>query len=195
MSATERGRRRGGALEAAILDATWAELLEHGYAGLTMESVAKRAGTSCPVLARRWANRAELAVAAIRNYNKHNSVDVPDLGSVRAELIALLQKLSNRGATTMTKTLLTVSDFKEIAATVRDLLMKDTCDGALERVLNRGVQRGELDRDRITPRILALPLNLLRYEVITTRKAASKKSIEEVVDTVFLPLVEKRQSA
>lgn len=192
MSASERGRRRGGALEAAVLDAAWAELLEHGYAGLTMESVAKRAGTSRPVLARRWASRAELAVAAIRNYNKHNSVDVPDLGNVRAELLALLQKLSSRGATTMTKTLLTVSDFKEIAASIKDLLTKDTCDGALEKVLNRGVQRGELDRDRITPRTMALPLDLLRYEVIMTRKAASKKSIEEIVDTIFLPLVEQK---
>jgi AcrR family transcriptional regulator len=193
VSANERRRRRhGDTLEAAILDAAWAELLERGYAGLTMESVAKRAGTSRPVLARRWGNRAELAVAAIRNYNKDNSVDVPDLGNARAELIALFQKLSNRGATTMTKTLLTVSDFKEIAASIGDLLSKDTCDGALEKVLNRGVQRGELDIDRITPRILTLPLDLLRYEAIMTRKTASKTSIEEIVDTIFLPLVERK---
>lgn len=192
MSAIERSRRRGGTLEAAILDAAWAELLEHGYAGLTMESVAKRAGTSRPVLARRWGSRAELAVAAIRNYNKNNSVDVPDLGNVRAELVALFQKLSNRGATTMTKTLLTVSDFKEIAASIGDLLSKDTCDGALEKVLDRGVQRGELDKGRITPRILTLPLDLLRYEAIMTRKTASMKSIEEIVDTIFLPLVERK---
>jgi AcrR family transcriptional regulator len=155
-----------------------------------MESVAKRAGTSRPVLARRWGTRAELAVAAIRNYNKYNSVDVPDLGNVRAELIALFQKLSNRGATTMTKTLFTMSDFNEITASIADLSSKDTCDGALEKVLDRGVQRGELDKSRITPRILMLPLVLLRYEAIMTRKAVSKKSIEEIVDTIFLPLVE-----
>ncbi len=190
MSATKRGRRRGGTLEAAILDAAWTELLDNGYAGLTMESVAKRAGTSRPVLARRWGTRAELAVAAIRNYNKYNSVDVPDLGNVRAELIALFQKLSNRGATTMTKTLFTMSDFNEITASIADLSSKDTCDGALEKVLDRGVQRGELDKSRITPRILMLPLVLLRYEAIMTRKAVSKKSIEEIVDTIFLPLVE-----
>jgi AcrR family transcriptional regulator len=195
VSANERGRRRGGTLEAAILDAAWAELLEHGYAGLTMEGAAKRAGTSRPVLARRWGSRAELAVAAIRNYNKYNAVDVPDLGNVRAELVALFQKLSSRGATTMAKTLLTVSDFKEIAASIGDLLSRDTCDGALEKVLNRGVQRGELNQDRITPRILTLPLDLLRYEAIMTRKPASKMSIEEIVDTIFLPLVARKSQS
>ncbi len=189
MSGSEPGRRRGGKLEAAILDAAWAELLEHGYVGLTMEGVAKRACTSRPVLGRRWGSRAELAVAAIRNYNKYNAVDVPDLGDVRAELVTLFQKLSNRGATTMAKTLLTISDFKEITASIGDLLSKETCDGALGKVLSRGVQRGELTRDKISPRIMSLPLDLLRYEAIMSRKPISKRTIEEIVDTIFLPLI------
>lgn len=117
---------------------------------------------------------------------------MPDLGNARAELFVLFQKLSNRGATTMTKTLLTVSDFKEVAAGIGDRLSKDTCDGALEKVLDRGVQRGELDRDKITPRNLTLPLDLLRYEAIMNRKSASKRSIEEIVDTIFLPLVGRK---
>jgi AcrR family transcriptional regulator len=192
VSVNEGGRRRGGALEAAILDAAWAELLEHGYAGLTMEGVAKRAGTSRPVLGRRWGSRAELVVAAIRNYNKFNSVDVPDLGDVRTELITLFQKLSGRGSTTMAKTLLTMSDFKEIAESIGDLLSRGTCDGALEKVLSRGIQRGELSQDRITPRIMNLPLDLLRYEAIMSRKPVSKKTIEEIVDTIFLPLVTRK---
>jgi AcrR family transcriptional regulator len=59
MTATNR-RRRGTALEDAILDAAWTELIEHGYANLTLESVAKRSGTSRPVLARRWPNRTSI---------------------------------------------------------------------------------------------------------------------------------------
>jgi AcrR family transcriptional regulator len=46
-------RRRGRHLEDALLDAAWAELTERGYAGFTLESVAKRAGTSTPVIYRR----------------------------------------------------------------------------------------------------------------------------------------------
>jgi len=56
-------RRRGKALEDAVLDAAWSELLDGGYASFTMEAVAARAHTSRPVLYRRWPNRADLAIS------------------------------------------------------------------------------------------------------------------------------------
>ena len=80
------GRRRGAALEEAILGAAWAELIERGYADMTLEAVAKRAGTSRPVLARRWPSRTRLATAVLARYLAQNPVDVPDLGSVGAEM-------------------------------------------------------------------------------------------------------------
>ena len=49
-----RQRRRGEELEAALLEAAWAELVEVGFARLTMESVAARAKTGVAVLYRRW---------------------------------------------------------------------------------------------------------------------------------------------
>ena len=51
-----RHRRRGPALEAAILGAAWDELRTTGYAGFTIDAVARHAGTSRPVLYRRWPN-------------------------------------------------------------------------------------------------------------------------------------------
>ena len=63
-------RRRGAALERAILDATAAELGERGYAGLTMDRVAQRAGTNKNAIYRRWSNRAVLALAAYREMAK-----------------------------------------------------------------------------------------------------------------------------
>lgn len=41
-------RRRGAALEKALLDAAWEELTDTGYARFTMDAVVKRAGTSPP---------------------------------------------------------------------------------------------------------------------------------------------------
>ena len=49
---TPATRRRGTALEAALLEAAWDELSEVGYAALTMEGVAARARTSRAVLYR-----------------------------------------------------------------------------------------------------------------------------------------------
>ena len=77
-----RQRRRGPALEAALLDAAWADLAEAGYAKLTMESVASRAGTGIAVLYRRWANKDELVLAALEHYRNSHPVDLPDTGTM-----------------------------------------------------------------------------------------------------------------
>lgn len=189
MSIKKGGRRRGGALEDAILDAAWKELLDQGYTRFTLEGVAKRAHTSRPVLTRRWQNRADLAVAAIGNYNKNNPIEVPDLGNVRIELILFLQKLVDRGARTTIKVLLSMNDyFKETNSSIKDLQQKLVCKGELQEVLERGIARGELDSTKMTPRTSSLPLDLVRYEVIMTRKPVSSAVIAEIIDTVFLPL-------
>ena len=59
-----RQRRRGAELEAALLDAAWQELVEAGFARLTMESVANRAKTGVAVLCRRWPNKDDLGLSS-----------------------------------------------------------------------------------------------------------------------------------
>src|ERR1700685_1894437 len=71
-------RRRGAALEHALLDAAWQELQESGYAKLTMERVADRAGTSRAVIYRRWRSRPDLVIAAMRHHQPVLSGAVPD---------------------------------------------------------------------------------------------------------------------
>jgi AcrR family transcriptional regulator len=189
----KKGRRRGDTLETAILDAAWAELLEAGYSSFTVEGVAKRAGTSRPVLTRRWPSRTDLAVAALAHYNKNNPIEVPDLGSVRAELILILQKLSDRGTRTVTKVVLTMDDyFVETNSSLADLQARLVGESKFQQVLRRGIARGELDQSRLTSRISSLPLDLLRHEVIMTRKPVSNELIVEIVDTIFLPLAAAR---
>src|SRR5580692_6894830 len=96
MATDKTERRRGVRLEDAILDAAWAELVERGYPGLTLEGVAKRAGTSRPVLHRRWPSRTALATAALGRHLAKDPIVVPDLGSVRDETRLLLRSLSER---------------------------------------------------------------------------------------------------
>src|ERR1700743_857816 len=81
-----RQRRRGPELEAALLDAAWEELIEAGYAALTMESVAARAHTGVAVLYRRRPNKDQLALAAIENYGSAHPVETPATGSLRGDL-------------------------------------------------------------------------------------------------------------
>jgi AcrR family transcriptional regulator len=185
-------RRRGKALEDALLDAAWTELLGGGYASFTMEAVAARAHTSRPVLYRRWPNRADLAIAAIRHFSHKHPVSIPDTGSVRGDLIALLRQLAEDRALIAVFVSLQMSDYfsetnSSLAALRTSVLQGD--HSQLAAVLARGVDRGELDRSKLTPRIASLPADLLRHEVLMTLRPVPTAVIAELVDDIFLPLV------
>src|ERR1700733_10146679 len=94
-----RHRRRGPELESALLEAAWNELVEVGFAGLTMESVAARAQTGIAVLYRRWANKDELVLAAIEHYRVVRPIALPDTGTLRDDLLALMAAISDARAT------------------------------------------------------------------------------------------------
>jgi AcrR family transcriptional regulator len=76
-------RRRGATLENALLDAAWDELQSTGYAKLTMERIAERAGTSRAVIYRRWRNRPQFVIAALRHHQPVAAAGVPDTGTLR----------------------------------------------------------------------------------------------------------------
>ena len=152
-------RRRGKALEDALLDAAWSELREGGYASFTIEAVATRAHTSRPVLYRRWPNRADLAVAAIRHILHKHPINAPDTGNVRDDLIALLQLFSKNRALFAVFFSLQMSEyFSETNTSPADLRMSLLRGGhsQIDMVLARGADRGEIDRSKLTPRIASL---------------------------------------
>ncbi|HEY1177466.1 MAG TPA: TetR/AcrR family transcriptional regulator [Phytomonospora sp.] len=59
------GRPRDPYIDEAVLSAALSLLSEVGYHGLSLEEVARRAGTSRPAIYRRWPGRTQLALAAI----------------------------------------------------------------------------------------------------------------------------------
>jgi AcrR family transcriptional regulator len=81
----------------AIYDATLAELREVGYLNLSMERVAQRARTGNASLYRRWASRAELVIDAVSSIVPERE-EIPDTGSVRGDLLALLRQACARQA-------------------------------------------------------------------------------------------------
>jgi AcrR family transcriptional regulator len=197
MKTRSRERRRGQALEDAVLDAAWSELLDGGYADFTMEAVAVRAGTSRPVLYRRWPNRADLTIAALRHIWRKHPVQVPNTGNVRSDLIGLLQQISKQRALFAVFFSLQMSEyFLETNTSLADL-RRSVLQGAanpFDTVLTRGVDRGEIDQSKLTPRIAALLPDLLRNEVLMTLKPVPNAVMVEFVDAIFLPLV-RAQSA
>jgi AcrR family transcriptional regulator len=184
-------RRRGAALEAALLDAAWDELQAGGYANLTMEAVADRAGTSRAVLYRRWHNRPELVIAAIRRHRPLLSGEVPDTGSLRGDVLALLSRMSDRMAEIGPETVYGVlGDYfadAELFSRVQDQVLQIGA-GVMATILGRAEARGEARAD-ISPMTATLPTDLFRNRMFLTRNPPSGDVIAEIVDEIFLPLV------
>ena len=189
-----RRRRHGEELESALLTAAWDELVEVGYARLTMESVAVRARTSEPVLYRRWANKDRLVLAAIEFHRKTNPVPDHDTGDLRGDLLAYLTAVSE-----------TLAGFFAIAAAAAySGLLADTGltpSQAREKVMaarrlprvralyQRAHDRGEIDLDRIPAAVLDLPFDLVRHDMLMDLEPVKPARIESIVDELFLPLV------
>lgn len=73
---------------------------------------------------------------------------------------------------------------------LRDPLLTGRAE-ALDVLFGRAVDRGEIAPDALTPRIKSLPFDLLRHEILTTFTPAPDHVLEEIVDTVLLPLVRR----
>ncbi len=78
----------------AITDAAIDSLVENGYAKLSMEGVAKRAGVGKSALYRRWPSKIEMVIDLLAKLSV--PVDAPvDTGTLRGDIRALLQDITN----------------------------------------------------------------------------------------------------
>ncbi len=189
-----RHRRRGPELESALLEAAWNELVEVGFAGLTMESVAARAQTGVAVLYRRWANKDQLVLAAIEHYGQAHPVEIPDTGTLRGDLLALLTSMSSARATFMAVAaaagfsgLLTSTGLTPAQA--REKLFGDQRIRGDQIIYRRAHDRGEIDLERIPPAVLTMPFDLVRHDLLMNLEPVKPERITSIVDEIVLPLV------
>jgi AcrR family transcriptional regulator len=184
-------RRRGAALEAAILDAAWDVLTTDGWHGFTFGAVAELAQSSKPVLYRRWRTREELLRAALRRQGELSPVEVPDTGSLRGDTIALLTRMNKRQSSVAAAMSMRLgASFQELSlspAELRRELIGDR-ESAMVPVVTRAVDRGELGPKTLPARVISLPADLLRHELLMTLEAAAPETITQIVDDAFLPL-------
>ncbi|MCA0158227.1 TetR/AcrR family transcriptional regulator [Tsukamurella sp. M9C] len=190
-----RTRRRGAALEEAILDAAWDQLTERGYGDFTLEAVAARAGTSRSVLYRRWPGRVELLRAAFAHLGGTPVAPAPATGSLRGDAIALLTAMSDHRVELMILLQTRLGGFfaesGDSPEDVRELMVGPRA-GSMQEAVDRAVERGEVDPARVTDRIVRLPADLVRHQMAMTLRAVPPEDIAEIVDDCFLPLLATR---
>jgi AcrR family transcriptional regulator len=166
-----------------------------------MEAVAERAGTNKAAVYRRWPNKAKLVVAALHKHVPDPSNDVPDTGELRKDVLALIgaiaQPLQMIGAETIHGLMVEhlgkefISSFPKIK---HPGAAEEKWIAVMMTILKNAEQRGEITLKKISPRIILLPADLLRYELLTTHEPVSDETVTEIVDDIFLPLLGKISS-
>ena len=184
-------RRHGRELVRAIHQAVLAEIAEHGYPGITFDGVATRAGTSKPVLYRRWSSKADMVLDALMDGSPELTVPA-DTGSLSGDLKAFLRNMRSlmerAGRQTMLSLLAELD--RTAGESVRDLLFARGAD-VIEPLLDRARARGELGSAPLPPRMVALPLDLVRHEVLFAG-SLTEETLDTIVDELAVPLLTAR---
>ncbi len=187
-------RRRGPALEAAIRAAVLELLAENGIGAVTMDAVAARAGTSKPVLYRRWDSRAALLrdtlVPVLMSAIPHE-----DTGSYRSDMLAILTGwarffASPAGAVGPAIVGAMPSD-PDLAEAFRGGVI-GWRKQAMTDLLDRAIARGEVRPDVPVEIARELGQAVLWHRFLVTGDPITPQLIEHVVDDVLIPYVRPR---
>ncbi|MDH6244293.1 TetR/AcrR family transcriptional regulator [Mycobacterium sp. OTB74] len=86
----ELGRPRDQRIADAVLQATAEMLSESGYSALSVDAIARRAGTSKPAIYRRWPSKAHMVHEAV--FPVGSATELPDTGSLDGDVREMMRR-------------------------------------------------------------------------------------------------------
>lgn len=188
MSESRRTRRRGAELEEAILDAAVEELRHLGYAGMTVEGVARRAGAGKYSLYKRWPSKAAIAVAAA--YRLTHELPTTSTGSLRDDLFLWLRRtadLMDGPAGEIYRGVLAES-LASASHSALGLLSRRRGRAELLSILEMARHRGDPVPANLPEPQLQAPQALLTVHFLTVGVPIDDDVLRGIVDDVALPL-------
>lgn len=171
--ATDLGRPRDPRIDDAVLRATVELLATSGYADLSVDAIARRAGTSKPAIYRRWPSKAHLVHEAV--FPVSEATELPDTGSLADDVREMVRRstavLTTPAARAATPGLLAeMATDPALHAKLLDRFRDVTILGMTER-LAAAKRRGEV-RDGVTAADLVEAIAGMALMAIITRNRA-----------------------
>lgn len=182
------GARTGGRSErvvASVLTAALTELAHVGYVAMRLEDVASRAGVAKTTVYRRWPTKSELVRDAIQ-HAVATETPLPDTGSVRKDLLALLERsmalMSTAEGLAVARLITTESVAPEVDELCRSL--REDVRTRRASLVVRAQERGEIPADAdpllMTDAIFTVAMSrLIRYG-----ERLDRETCERLIDLV-----------
>ena len=193
------GRPRSARADRAILGAATELLVEQGFDAMTIEGVAELAGVGKTTIYRRWPTKEDLVVAAVGGLSA--DVAIPDTGSVREDLVGLLEQMARLLSETVPGRALPRMVAEVAAGTGVGRAYADRVIGPRRAmfalVLRRGLERNELPADLD----VELAIDMLMGPVIVRRllggpRGPSTKGLAgTIVDGLIAGVAARRTTA
>jgi AcrR family transcriptional regulator len=180
------GRPRDPDIDAAVLEATLAVLDRSGYSRLTLEEVARDAGTTKPAIYRRWPSRQRLVLAALAQ--RLGEARAPDTGCTLCDLDECLKVFV--GAFRRMPPGAIGPLFADCAGDreLRGAFMTTLFDpprAAVRETLDRARARGDLRDEVDLDLILDLIGSLVHYRALFGHAPTSDVEIERAVEALL----------
>jgi len=186
------GRKRDDTRDPEILDAALDVLAENGYDGMTIDMVAARAKAGKATVYRRWASKPDLVLDAVACM-KSNDIDyenLPDTGTLRGDLVAMIKPPSIRDAERKMKVMAGIVSMlagnPELAEAARMALIEPRA-GANRILFQRAIDRGEISADVDVELLCTIGPALVAYRSLMLRKPVDREFLINNIDRIVLP--------
>ncbi|HEX4221036.1 MAG TPA: TetR/AcrR family transcriptional regulator [Pseudonocardiaceae bacterium] len=179
-----RGRPRSATARQAILDAAMAELQERGYAALTIEGIAGRAGVGKQTIYRWWPSKADVVLDALLDLTS-TRITVPDKGSLADDLMAFLRAtFRQRGQRPVLVGLMAQAILdQDFAVQFRDRFLFSR-RAALRAILQRATERGEVAAELDPELLIDVVYGVLWYRLLLDHAPISEAAGQQLAALV-----------
>jgi len=186
-AAAKRRRRPGGRsarVLSSVLQSAFELLMEKGIDALTIAAVAARAGVHETSIYRRWGTKHALARDACVHYGEV-ALAMPDTGSLRSDLVVLLERLvailrSPQGRTVLA---LSLSQHPHVVA-ARQGFWQRRFD-SMRTVFDKAVSRGEFPRHADPMVALESLIAPIYFRVVITGGPLEDWPMKEMIDRML----------
>ena len=188
-----RGRPRAPGAEEKILHAALEEYTEHGWAGFTMDGVARRAGFGKSTLYLRWADKDALLTDAVRARSR--VIVEEDTGSLRGDLTALAtatfrEFADPEGWARFRMVIDTASASQSLGQFTRELsgVHREVIEGIFQRARDRGELTTDVQPLSVTDLIYGAGLFFVLGRRLEHRPSEEEELASRVSDVVKVML-------
>ncbi len=183
------GRRRDHGKDEAILQATRELLAERGYAAMTMDLVAERAGVGKATVYRRWSSKVRLTVDSLLCAKQLNADEVPDSGSLREDLLAVASMATRmKNDELMSGLIVAGKQEPEVAGVFHEQFVAGRVR-LMRTLLERARERGDVHPEADLDMISAVGPAMIHYRKLVAHLPMDAEFLERMIDSVVLPLV------